>query len=65
MMKAKELREKKPQELIKEMRELQREIFNLRMQRGVQQAIKPDAFRKARRNIARIKTILNEKAQHE
>lgn len=63
MMKAKELRTKKPQELIKEMNELQREIFNLRMQRGMGQAARPDAFRKARRNIARIKTLLNEKAQ--
>jgi large subunit ribosomal protein L29 len=38
-----------------------REQFNLRMQQGMGQAGRPDQFRKVRRNIARVKTIINEK----
>lgn len=60
-MKAVELREKNADELNVELVGLYREQFNLRMQKGVGQLSRPDQFRKVRRNIARIKTILNEK----
>ncbi len=60
MMKANDLRKKTPTELKKELLSITRELFNLRMQKGVGQTIRPDAFKKARREIARIKTILNE-----
>ncbi len=60
-MKATELREKSVSELEAELAGLYREQFNLRMQKGVGQMSRPDQFSKVRRNIARIKTILNEK----
>ena len=60
-MKAAELRAKSEQELRDELLALRREQFNLRMQKG----INPDAGRsntigEVRRDIARVKTIMNE-----
>jgi large subunit ribosomal protein L29 len=60
-MKASDLRQKNEQELSKELDGLLREQFNLRMQQGTGQLAKPDQMKKVRRNIARIKTVLNEK----
>ncbi len=60
-MKAIELREKSVAELEAELVGLYKEQFNLRMQKGVGQLSRPDQFSKVRKNIARIKTILNEK----
>ena len=59
-MKASELRGKTKEELIEELMELRREQFNLRMQRGSGQELRPDQLRTVRRNIARVKTVLNE-----
>ena len=61
-MKASELRSKSEVELQTEIDGLLKEQFNLRMQQGTGQLAKPDQMKKVRRNIARIKTILNEKA---
>jgi large subunit ribosomal protein L29 len=61
-MKANELRDKSVDELNKELLELTREKFNLRMQKGTGQLARPHQVKEARRNIARVKTILNEKA---
>lgn len=60
-MNASELREKTVAELGEELDELLREQFNLRMQKGVGQAPRPDRIRKVRRDIARVKTVINEK----
>lgn len=60
-MNASELRSKKVSELGEELDELLREQFNLRMQKGVGQAPRPDRIRKVRRDIARVKTVINEK----
>lgn len=60
-MNANELREKKVTDLRGELDELMREQFNLRMQKGVGQAPRPDRIRKVRRDIARVKTVINEK----
>lgn len=61
-MKASELREKNLDELKKELLALLREHFNLRMQRASDQQFKKNhQFKIIRRNIARIKTILNER----
>lgn len=60
-MKASELRKKSVSELTKELLDLLREQFNLRVQRGMGQAPKPHLFKKVRLAIARIKTLLNEK----
>jgi large subunit ribosomal protein L29 len=61
-MKAKDLRDKSVEDLNKELLELTREKFNLRMQQGTGQLTQPHQIKAARRNIARVKTILNEKA---
>jgi len=60
-MNASELRGKSVDELNKELHDLLREQFNLRMQQGTGQLARPDQMQKVRRNIARVKTILNEK----
>jgi large subunit ribosomal protein L29 len=59
-MKASELVSKSEQELRDELTALLREQFNLRMQRGINpDAIRPDQFKKVRRNIARVKTVMS------
>lgn len=59
-MKATDLRGKNAEELKKELVELRKEQFNLRMQRATGQAARPSDFRRTRRDIARVKTVLNE-----
>lgn len=61
-MNATELREKSVEELKTELTELLREQFNLRMQHSTGQLEKTDQIKKVRRNIARVKTVLTEKA---
>ena len=60
-MKAKDLRARPDDDLRKELLELSREAFNLRMQQGTGQLSRPSQMRQTRRDIARIKTILNER----
>jgi large subunit ribosomal protein L29 len=60
-MSANELRKKSEQELKLELDAQLREQFNLRMQKGTGQLSRPDQVKKVRREIARIKTVLNEK----
>lgn len=62
-MKTADLRQKEMNELTTELHGLLREQFNLRMQRGTGQLTKPDQVVKVRRNIARIKTVINEKTR--
>ena len=62
-MDATELRKKSEAELRDQLIELRREQFNLRMQAGTGQLGRPDQVRKVRRDIARIKTVLNEKTR--
>lgn len=59
-MKAKELRDKSISDLKKELVELLKEQFNLRMQKNMGEAPKPHQHQKVRHNIARVKTILRE-----
>ncbi|MEM7268972.1 MAG: 50S ribosomal protein L29 [Pseudomonadota bacterium] len=61
-MKAAELREKTPDQLRDELAKLKKESFNLRFQQATGQLENTAAFRKARRDAARVKTILNQKA---
>lgn len=58
---ATELTAKSIEELTSELSGLFREQFNLRMQRGSGQDIKPHNFKRVRRQIARIKTIIHQK----
>ena len=60
-MNAQDMRGKKESELREELTGLLREQFNLRMQRGVGQLATPHDIRRVRKDIARIKTVLNEK----
>ncbi len=57
---ATELRAKSATELNDELVALRKEEFNLRMQRGTGQLSNTSRFKKIRREVARIKTILNE-----
>jgi len=61
-MKAAELKDKSVEELNAELLNLLREQFNLRMQYSTGQLEKTDQLRKVRRSIARVKTILTQKA---
>ena len=61
-MNAAELRDKTEQELRVELLALRREQFNLRMQAGINpESVRSDQISKVRRNIARVKTVINEK----
>lgn len=60
-MKAGDLRTKSSAELNDELLKLRKDQFNLRMQGATGQMPRPDQFRKVRKGIARVKTILNEK----
>ena len=55
-----ELKASSVEDLHKELHELLREQFNLRMQRTTGQLAKPHLMTNVRRNIARVKTILTE-----
>ncbi|MFZ1537387.1 MAG: 50S ribosomal protein L29 [Chromatiaceae bacterium] len=59
-MKARDLRNKGAVDLDKQLLELLKEQFNLRMQRGVGQLTRPSEMKSVRRDIARIKTVLTE-----
>ena len=59
-MKASELREKDVAALEEELLALRREQFNLRMQMGSGQGVRPHAIRDVRKNIARVHTVINE-----
>ncbi len=62
-MKASELKSKSVDELKVELNGLLREQFNLRMQKATGQIAKPHLISEVRKNIARVKTVLNAKAQ--
>ena len=59
-MKAAELRAKSDTELKDELIELRKEQFKLRMQYSMGQASRNHEFSRIRKDIARIKTVLNE-----
>jgi len=62
-MKANEVRTKTDEELGTELLELSREAFNLRMQAGSGQLGRFSQIKAVRRDIARVKTIMNERAK--
>jgi len=61
-MKAAELRTKSIEDLNKELVELLKAQFGLRMQFATQQLTKNSELRNVRRAIARVRTLLTEKA---
>jgi large subunit ribosomal protein L29 len=62
-VKASELRTKSPAELQQELNELLKAQFGLRMQIATQQLTNNSQIKKVRRDIARVRTLLNEKAR--
>ncbi|TMH60603.1 MAG: 50S ribosomal protein L29 [Betaproteobacteria bacterium] len=57
-----DLREKSPAELETELTALLKEQFGLRMQKATQQLTNSSNIMRVRRDIARVKTLLNQKA---
>jgi large subunit ribosomal protein L29 len=62
-MKASELRGKSSEELQTELQSLLRAQFSLRMQKATQQLPNTSQIKKVRRDIARVRTLLSEKAR--
>ncbi len=62
MAKTADLRVKTDDELSTQLSELKREAFNLRFQSATGQLEKPARIREVRRDIARIKTLIGERA---
>ena len=62
-MKASELRVKSTDELQQELNGLLKAQFSLRMQVATQQLTNNSQIGKVRRDIARVRTIINEKAR--
>ena len=61
-MKAQELRDKTPEQLREQLVALKKEAFNLRFQQATGQLENTARVRIVRRDVARIKTVLNAKA---
>jgi large subunit ribosomal protein L29 len=61
-MKASEMRAKSGDDLQKELNELLKAQFGLRMQHATQQLANTSQISKVRRDIARVRTIIKEKA---
>ena len=61
-MNANELREKSPDQLRDELVSLKKEAFNLRFQQATGQIENTARMRQVRRGVARVNTILNQKA---
>ncbi|GAA3717309.1 MULTISPECIES: 50S ribosomal protein L29 [Oceanisphaera] len=61
-MKAQDLREKSVEELNQELLGLLREQFNMRIQASTGQLEQTHNIKNVRRDIARVKTVLNQKA---
>jgi large subunit ribosomal protein L29 len=62
-MKANELRQKSAAELAEELLQLRREQFNLRMQQATGQLARSDQYRRVRKDIARVKTVMSEQTR--
>ena len=61
-MNANELRDKTPDQLRDELVGLKKEAFNLRFQQATGQMENTSRMRQVRRGVARVNTILNQKA---
>ena len=61
-MSATELRDKSPDQLREELANLKKEQFNLRFQAATGSLENPARIKVVRRDVARVKTVLNEKA---
>ena len=64
-MNVKEIREMTAEQISKELLDLRREQFNLRMQSATGQGVRTHEFGRIRKDIARLKTILREREINE
>ena len=62
-MKSSELRTKSEADLGKELNELLKAQFSMRMQLATQQLTNTSEIKKVRRDIARVRTLIGEKAK--
>ena len=60
-MKAKDIRERSDDELRKSLGDLEEQLFKLRFQKSTGQIENPVKIREVRRDIARVKTVINER----
>ena len=60
-MNTKEIRAMTPEQIGKEILDLRREQFNLRMQMATGQVVRSHEFGRIRKDIARLKTVLRER----
>lgn len=61
-MKTKEIRQMSDDQLVKKESELKNELFNLRFQLATGQLDNPQKIKVVKRDIARVKTIITERA---
>lgn len=61
-MTAQELKDKTPEALREQLLALKKEAFNLRFQQATGQIASTARMRAVRRDVARVKTVLNQKA---
>ena len=61
-MNAQELRDKTPDQLREELSNLKKEAFNLRFQQATGQLENTSRMRSIKRDVARVKTVLTQKA---
>jgi large subunit ribosomal protein L29 len=61
-MELKELRKQSAQNLNEHLVELRREQFNMRMQRGAGQTTQTHHFKRVKREIAQVKTLLGQQS---
>jgi large subunit ribosomal protein L29 len=62
-MNAQDMRGKSEADLRQQLNSLLHEQFNMRMQKGSGQMVTPHDLRRVRRDIARVRTVLNEKSR--
>jgi large subunit ribosomal protein L29 len=60
-MKPQEVRDMSREQILQELEALERKVFDLRTQAETEELHVPSELRKARRNIARMRTILRER----
>ena len=56
-----EYRKRESSDLLSELEDKRREVFNLRFQQASERATDPQLLRNLRRDVARIKTVLRER----
>jgi len=60
-VKVSEIRDLPTEEIVKQLADTERALFNLRFQRESEQLEKPDEIRKTKKDVARLRTVLRER----